>query len=95
MFSLLTVDNTNNQAPLQEYDRITSEVWTRIMGSPFQDLQWSQATLATYMSRLGLEHPRSEGWSYPCLFCGTQVTRNVSPSSCKKIITRKANFAHF
>ena len=21
----------------------------------------------------GAEHPRSEGWSFPCLFCGTQV----------------------
>ena len=75
MFSLLTVDNTNNQAPLQEYDCITSEVWTSIMGSTFQDLQWSQAALATYISSLGLEYPLSKGWSYPCLFCGTQVTR--------------------
>jgi hypothetical protein len=25
------------------------------------------------------EHPRSEGWSFPCLFCGTQVTRVVGP----------------
>ena len=23
----------------------------------------------------GAEHPQSEGWSFPCLFCGTQVTR--------------------
>ena len=23
------------------------------------------------------EHPRSEGWSFPCLFYGTQVTRVV------------------
>ena len=22
-----------------------------------------------------MEHPRSERWSFPCLFCGTQVTR--------------------
>ena len=22
----------------------------------------------------GAEHPRSEGWSFPYLFCGTQVT---------------------
>ena len=82
MFSLLTVDNINNQAPLQEYDRITSEVWTRIKGSPFQDLQWSQSTLATYMSGLGREHPQSEGWSYPFLFCGTQVMRVRTTRTC-------------
>ena len=23
----------------------------------------------------GAEHPQSEGWSFPCLFCGTQVMR--------------------
>ena len=54
----------------------------------------------------GKEHPRSEGWSFPCLFCGTQVIRGAGSSSCKKIknikkkyifkkITRQANFAHF
>ena len=54
MFSLRTVDTTNHQAPLQQYDRITREALTRIMGSPLQDLQWSQATLPTSMGGLGL-----------------------------------------
>ena len=27
----------------------------------------------------GAEYSRSEGWSFPCLFCGTQVMRVVSP----------------
>ena len=27
----------------------------------------------------GAEHPRKEGWSFPCLFCGTQVTRIFGP----------------
>ena len=31
----------------------------------------------------GAEHPRSEGWSFPCLFCGTQVTRVVAPPPLK------------
>ena len=54
MFSLRTVDTTDHQEPLQEYDRITREALTRIMGSPLQDLQWSQATLPTSMGGLGL-----------------------------------------
>ena len=32
----------------------------------------------------GAEHPRSEGWSFPCLFCGTQVTRVVGPKTAGK-----------
>ena len=27
------------------------------------------------VERRGAEYPLSEGWSYPCLFYGTQVTR--------------------
>ena len=54
MFSLRTVDTTDHQEPLQEYDRITREALTRIMGSPLQDLQWSQASLPTSMGGLGL-----------------------------------------
>lgn len=33
MFSLWTVDTTNLQEPLQEYDWVTREALTRIMGS--------------------------------------------------------------
>ena len=54
MFSLRTVDTTDHLEPLEEYDRITREALTRIMGSPLQDLQWSQATLPTSMAGLGL-----------------------------------------
>ena len=54
MFSLRTVDTTDHQEPLEEYDRVTREALTRIMGSPLQDLQWSQATLPTSMGGLGL-----------------------------------------
>ena len=39
MFSLRTVDTTYHQPPLEEYNRITREAPTRIMGSPLQDLQ--------------------------------------------------------
>ena len=34
MFSLRTVDTTDHQRPLEEYNRITREALTRIMGSP-------------------------------------------------------------
>ena len=54
MFSLRTVDTTDHQPPLEEYNRITREALTRIMGSPLQDLQWSQASLPTSMGGLGL-----------------------------------------
>ena len=54
MFSLRTVDTSAHQEPLIEYDRVTREALTRIMGSPLQDQQWSQATLPTSMGGLGL-----------------------------------------
>ena len=54
MFSLHTVDTTNHQAPLEEYNRITREALTRIMGSSLQDLQWPQASLPSSMGGLGL-----------------------------------------
>ena len=54
MFSLRTVDTTDHQPPLEEYNRITREAPTRIMGSPLQDLQWSQASLPTSIGGLGL-----------------------------------------
>ena len=52
MFSLRTVDTSAYQEPLIEYDRVTREALTRIMGSPLQDQQWSQATLPTSMGGL-------------------------------------------
>ena len=32
-----------------------------------------------HLNRGGAEHPQSVEWSFPCLFCGTQVTRVVRP----------------
>ena len=43
----------------------------------------------------GAEHPRSEGWSFPCLFCGTQVTRVVGPFLMSKGPPLLRTFVHF
>jgi hypothetical protein len=43
----------------------------------------------------GAEHPRSEGWSFPCLFCGTQVTRVVGPFLTSKGPPLLRTFVHF
>ena len=54
MFSLRTVETTNLQDLLKEFDMLTREALTRILGSPVQDQQWEQAKLPVSMGGLGL-----------------------------------------
>ena len=54
MFILRTTDPTNNQALWEEFDCITREALTRILGTPVGDSQWSQAKLPVSMGGLGL-----------------------------------------
>ena len=54
MFSLRTVETTGLQDLLREFDRLTREALTRMLGSPVSDLQWEQAKLPVLMGGLGL-----------------------------------------
>ena len=53
-FSLRTTDPTNHQDIWKDFDSITREALTRILGCPVNDLQWSQAKLPVSMGGLGL-----------------------------------------
>ena len=47
---------------------------------PLPILQYlSHKSCQPHLNGGGAEHTRSEGWSFPCLFCGTQVTRVIGP----------------
>ena len=54
MYVLRTTDPTHHQALWQEFDSITREALTRILGSPVDGLQWAQAQLPVSMGGLGL-----------------------------------------
>jgi hypothetical protein len=53
MFSLRTVDTSDHQDVVEEYDRVTREGLARIMGVPPTDDQWAQANLPVSMGGLG------------------------------------------
>ena len=54
LFSLRTVETTSHQEVLEEYDRVTREGISRIIGVPLSDAQWLQANLPVSMGGLGL-----------------------------------------
>ena len=54
MFSLRTVSTTEHQDILKEFDQVTREGLTRILGTPIPDQQWNQAKLPVAMGGLGL-----------------------------------------
>ena len=54
MFILRTTNPTNNQALWEEFDSITREALTCILGSPVDDDQWSQAKLPVSTGGIGL-----------------------------------------
>ena len=54
LFNLRTVETTNHAEVLQEYDRVTREGISRIIGVPLTDHQWLQANLPVSMGGLGL-----------------------------------------
>ena len=55
MFVLRTTDPTHNRWLWQEFDGITREALTRIIGSPVNDFQWCQAKLPVSLAGLGLK----------------------------------------
>ena len=54
LFLLRTVDTTPFQHLLAEFDSLTREALTRILGSPIPPLQWEQAKLPVTMAGMGL-----------------------------------------
>ena len=54
LFSLRTVSTTEHQDVLTEFDQVTREGLTRILGTPIPDLQWNQSKLPVAMGGLGL-----------------------------------------
>ena len=54
MFSLRTVSTTEHLDTLREFDQVTREGLTRILGTPIPDQQWDQAKLPVAMGGLGL-----------------------------------------
>ena len=54
MYILRTTDPTNLQDIWKDYDCATREALTRILGSPVNDPQWTQAKLPVSMGGLGL-----------------------------------------
>ena len=98
MFSLRTFETRGLQDLLKEFDRLTREALTRILGSPVPDLQWQQAKLPVSMGGLGLraaeDHaPAAYATSYiasqPLVrqLLGTQHNRKQLPPSGRKCWT--------
>ena len=54
MHLLRSVDPTHLQLQWTEFDRITREALTRILGAPITDLQWRQAKLPVSMGGMGM-----------------------------------------
>jgi hypothetical protein len=53
-FTLRTVDTSGYIGHLQEFDRVTREALTRILGVPLDGQQWAQAKLPVTMGGMGL-----------------------------------------
>ena len=54
MFTLRTTDPSHHQDLWYRFDNMTRESMSRILGSPLNDLQWTQATLPVSKGGLGL-----------------------------------------
>ena len=76
MYMLRTVDPTNQQMEWKEFDSITREALTRILGSPVDDIQWFQAKLPVSMGGLGLRAAEDHGpGAYVTSFLSSQPLR--------------------
>ena len=61
MFILRTVDTTAHRHLLAQFDLITREALSRILGSPLSDLQWRQAKLPVHLGGMGLRAALDHG----------------------------------
>ena len=75
---------------------------TQIQQKNFNNTHLQQSLDSTQVTRVripirtegGAEHPRSEGRSFPCLFCGTQVTK-VAPPPPPKVVRKSPDCRTF
>ena len=61
MFILRTVDTTAHRHLLVEFDSITREAISRIIGAPLSDLQWRQAKIPIHLGGIGLRAAMDHG----------------------------------
>ena len=61
MFTLRTTDTSRHQQEIQEFDLLTREAFTRILGAPLTDLEWAQAKLPVSMGGMGLRAAEDHG----------------------------------
>ena len=61
MFTLRTVDTSPHQQLLTQFDQLTREALTRILGAPLNDLQWDQAKLPVSLGGMGLRAADDHG----------------------------------
>ena len=71
LFSLRTVETTSHKEVLEEYDRVTREGISRIIGVPLTDHQWLQANLPVSMGGLGLRAAEDHA---PAAFASSYLT---------------------
>ena len=61
MFTLRTVDTSLHQQLLTQFDQLTREALTRILGAPLNSLQWDQAKLPVSLGGMGLRAADDHG----------------------------------
>ena len=71
IFSHRTVETSSHLEVLQEYNRVTREAISRIMGVPLTEQQWLQTTLPVSMGGLGL---RSAEGHAPAAFAASYLS---------------------
>ena len=60
-FILRVVETSGHRPLLQEFDRVTQECLTRILGTPINDRAWQQARLPVSLGGLGLRCAEDHG----------------------------------
>ena len=65
IFTLSTTDTTRHQQEMQEFDQLTREFFTRILGAPLTDLEWAQAKLPVSIGGMGLRPSEDNPASLP------------------------------
>ena len=61
MFTLRTVDTSVHQHLLTQFDQLTREALSRILGAPLNNLQWDQAKLPVSLGGMGLRAADDHG----------------------------------
>ena len=61
MFILRTVDTTAHRHLLAQFDHITREALSRILGAPLNELQWRQSKLPVHLGGMGLRAAMDHG----------------------------------